>query len=70
MSVSICNPTDVDTDVERDDEADISWLLDEDKDHPPEYYLNQEEGFDESRLDEDYSDGSILLEFFEERFHQ
>ena len=34
------NPTDIDTDVKRDDEADVSWLLDEDKDHPLEYYLN------------------------------
>jgi hypothetical protein len=71
VSVSIYNPTDIDTDVARDNEADVSWLLGEDKDHPPEYYLNQEDEFDESELDEDYSDGSILLlDFIEERFNQ
>jgi hypothetical protein len=37
-----------DTNTEEDDEANISWLLDEDKDHPPKYYLNQENEFDES----------------------
>jgi hypothetical protein len=50
------NPTDVDTDIERDDEVDVSCPLDEDKDHLPEYYLNQEDELDESELDEDYSD--------------
>ncbi|KAI9771037.1 MAG: hypothetical protein M1839_002973 [Geoglossum umbratile] len=66
------NPTDVDTDVEGDSGADISWLLDENKDHPPEYYLNQEDEFDESEyMDEDYSDNScLLLDFIEERFFQ
>ncbi|KAI9763719.1 MAG: hypothetical protein M1839_006317 [Geoglossum umbratile] len=66
------NPTDVDTDVEGDNRADISWLLDEDKDHSPEYYLNQEDEFDESEyMDEDYSDNScLLLDFIEERFFQ
>ena len=66
------NPTDVDTDVEGDNRADISWLLDENKDHPPEYYLNQEDEFDESEyMDEDYSDNScLLLDFIEERFSQ
>jgi hypothetical protein len=34
------NPMDVDTNIERDDEVDVLWLLDEDKDHPLEYYLN------------------------------
>jgi hypothetical protein len=66
------NPTDVDTDVERDNGANISWLLDENKDHPPEYYLNQEDEFDESEyMGEDYSDNScLLLDFIEERFSQ
>ncbi|KAI9774180.1 MAG: hypothetical protein M1839_001882 [Geoglossum umbratile] len=66
------NPTDIDTDVEGDNRADISWLLDEDKNHPPEYYLNQEDEFDESEyMDEDYSDNScLLLDFIEERFFQ
>ena len=45
---------------------------DEDKDHPPEYYLNQEDEFDESEyMAEDYSDGSsLLLDYIEERFSQ
>jgi hypothetical protein len=65
------NPTDVDTDVEGDNRADILWLLDEDKDHPPEYYLNQEDEFDESEyMDKDYSNNSCLLDFIEERFFQ
>jgi hypothetical protein len=38
-SDSDTNPTDIDADVEGDGEAEISWLLEEDKDHPPEYYL-------------------------------
>ncbi|KAI9769856.1 MAG: hypothetical protein M1840_003850 [Geoglossum simile] len=66
------NPTDVDTDVEGDSWADISWLLDENKDYPPEYYLNQEDEFDESEyINEDYSDNScLLLDFIEEQFFQ
>lgn len=66
------NSTDVDTDVERDNRVDISWLLDENKDHPLEYYLNQEDEFDESKyMGEDYSDNScLLLDFIEERFSQ
>src|SRR3954454_20110754 len=66
------NPTDVDTDIEGDDEVDIPWLLDEDKDHPPEYYLNQEDEFDESEYtNEDYSENScLLLDFIEELFFQ
>jgi hypothetical protein len=66
------NLTDVDTDVEGDSGANISWLLDENKDHPPEYYLNQEDEFDESEyINEDYSDNScLLLDFIEERFFQ
>ncbi|KAI9764096.1 MAG: hypothetical protein M1840_008901 [Geoglossum simile] len=51
------NLTDVDTDVERDGGADLSWLLNKDKDHPPEYYLNQEDEFNEFEfMNEDYSD--------------
>ena len=65
------NPTDVDTDVEGEnkDELDISWIIDEDKDHSPEYYLNQEEEFDEAEdANEDYKDNSIvLLDGVEER---
>jgi len=65
--------TDVDTDIdiERDDEADGPWLLDEDKDYPPEYYLNQEELFDGDEFtDGNYSDSSmLLLDFIKERLH-
>ncbi|KAH0542902.1 hypothetical protein FGG08_002762 [Glutinoglossum americanum] len=44
------NPTDFDMDVEGDNRADISWLLDENKDYPLKYYLNQEDEFDESEV--------------------
>lgn len=45
---------------------------DEDRDYPPEYYLGQEENFDESEFaEQDYSDGScLLLDYIEERFFQ
>lgn len=60
-SDSDTNLTDVDTDVEGHNRVDISWLLDEDKDHSSAYYLNQEDGFDESEfLNEDYSDNITL----------
>lgn len=53
---------DFDTNVEERNEADITWITEEDKDHPPEYYLNQEENLDESDdEDEDYADNSLLL---------
>jgi hypothetical protein len=56
------NLTDVDTDIEGEDETDVSWKIEEDKDYPPEYYLNQEEEFDEFEdANEDYKDNSILL---------
>ena len=59
------NLTDVDTDVEGDSRADISWLLDKNKDYLPEYYLNQEDEFDESEyINEDYSNNSCLLLYF------
>lgn len=66
------NPTDFDTDVEGGDEADITWITEEDKDHPPEYYLNQEEDLDESDdEDEDYADNSLLLlDGIEERWYR
>jgi hypothetical protein len=65
------NPTDIDTDVEGEGELNISWTIEEDKDHPPEYYLNQEE-FDEAEdANEDYKDNSIvLLDGIEERWHR
>jgi hypothetical protein len=56
------NLTDVDTDIEGEDETDVSWKIEEDKDYPLEYYLDQEEEFDEFEdANEDYKDNSILL---------
>ncbi|KAH7364046.1 hypothetical protein BKA65DRAFT_128503 [Rhexocercosporidium sp. MPI-PUGE-AT-0058] len=68
-------PTDVDTDVDGDDEADLpdlEWLAGEENAHPPEYYLDQENNSDESEdEDEDYSDGSLLLlDMIEGYFHR
>jgi hypothetical protein len=58
-------PTDVDTDVDGNDEADLpdlDWLAGEENAHPLEYYLDQEDNSDESEdEDEDYSNGSLLL---------
>ncbi len=66
------NPTDFDTDVEGRDVADITWITEEDKDHPPEYYLNQEEDLDElDDEDEDYADNSLfLLDGIKERWYR
>ncbi|KAI9761351.1 MAG: hypothetical protein M1840_001975 [Geoglossum simile] len=66
------NPTNVNTDIEGDNRTDILWLLDEDKNHLLEYYLNQEDEFDESQyMGEHYSDNScLLLDFIEEQFFQ
>jgi hypothetical protein len=68
------NPTDVDTDVEGEnkDELDTSWIIDKDKDYSPEYYLNQEEEFDEAKdANEDYKDNSlVLLDRIEERWYR
>lgn len=44
------NPTDTDTDVEPDD-VDVSWLIEQDNVHPPEYYFNQENVFDKAKFD-------------------
>jgi hypothetical protein len=56
------NPTDVDTDIKGEDKADVSWMIEEDKDYPPEYYLDQEEEFEKFEdANEDYKDNSILL---------
>ena len=53
---------DVDIDIEGGDEADILWKIEEDKDYLLEYYLDQEEEFDEFEdANEDYKDNSILL---------
>ena len=56
------NPTDTDTDIELDDDADVSWLVEQDNVHPPEYYISQENEFDEAEFDtEDYGDNTLLL---------
>jgi hypothetical protein len=56
-----------------DDEADTNpaWLL-EGNHHPPEYYLQQQAEFDETKCTEKgYSDGStLLLGRIEEQWHQ
>jgi len=65
-------PTDVDTDVDGCDEADLAWIAGEDNAYPPEYHLDQENDSDESEdEDEDYSDNSILfLDMIQEQFHR
>jgi hypothetical protein len=47
-------------------------MIEEDKDYPPEYYLDREEEFDEFKdANEDYKDNSILLlDGIEERWNQ
>jgi hypothetical protein len=53
------------------DKADVSWMIEEDKDYPLEYYLDQEEEFDEFEdANEDYKDNGILLDGIEERWNQ
>jgi hypothetical protein len=66
------NPTDIDTDIEEYDEVDLSWLHEDDEDHPPEYYLQQEDDFDESEFaNEDYkANSSKLLNRIEERYYR
>ena len=66
------NPTDVDTDIEEEDKADVSPMIEEDRDYPPKYYLDQEEEFDEFEdANEDYKDSSILLlDGIEERWNR
>jgi hypothetical protein len=72
--ISDTNLTNVDTEVEGEnkDKLDISWIIDEDKDHSPEYYLDQEEEFDKAEdINEDYKDNSlILLDGIEERWYR
>ena len=56
------NLTDIDIDIEGEDETNVLWKIEEDKDYPLEYYLDQEEEFDEFEdANEDYKDNSILL---------
>jgi hypothetical protein len=50
----------------------MTWITEEDRDYPPEYYLNQEEDLDESDDEnEDYADNSILFfDGIEERWYR
>jgi hypothetical protein len=53
---------DVNTDVDGDDEANLTWIAREENAYPLEYYLDQENNSDKSEdKDKDYSDGSLLL---------
>jgi hypothetical protein len=56
-------------DIEEEDKADVSI---EEGDYPPEYYLDQEEEFDEFEdANEDYKDNSVLLlDGIEERWNR
>ncbi len=61
-SYSDTDPTDTDPDVELDDDVDLSWIAKQDNAHPPEYYINQENEFDEGEFDiEDYKDNTLNL---------
>lgn len=65
--------TDTDVDTNLDEKTDELVCIDEDKDndHPPEYYVRQEDEFDESDIDEDYAESSCtLLDYIEGRFAQ
>lgn len=65
--------TDTDVDTNLDEKADELFFIDEDEDndHPPEYYVRQEDEFDESDIDEDYAESSCtLLDYIEGRFAQ
>jgi hypothetical protein len=56
------NLTDVDTDIKGEDKADVLWMIEEDKDYLLEYYLDQEEEFDEFEdANKDYKNNRILL---------
>jgi hypothetical protein len=68
-------PTDVNTDVDGDDEADmpdLEWLAREENAQPLEYYLDQKNNSDESEdKDEDYSDSSLFfLNMIEGNFYR
>lgn len=58
-------PTNVNTNVDRDDEADLpdlEWLTREENAQPLEYYLDQENNSNKSKdKDKDYSNSSLLL---------
>ena len=57
---------DVDTDIDKGDEADLEWIAGKENAHSTGYYLGQEDNCDESEdEDEGYSDGSLLLDMIE-----
>lgn len=66
-SDSDTNTTDTDSDIELDDDADANddacaSLVEQDNAHSPEYYLDQENEFDEAEFDtEDYGNNTVLL---------
>ena len=66
------NPTDTDTDIEPDGDADVSWLVKQDNVHLPEYYLQQENEFDDAEFDiEDYRDNTLhLFDLIKDRWHR
>jgi hypothetical protein len=66
------NPTDDDTDIELDDDANVSWLVEQNNIHPPEHYLEQENDFNEAEFDtEDYGDNTVLLfDVMKDRWHR
>ena len=68
-------PTDVNADVDEDDEADLpdlEWLAKEKNAYLLEYYLDQKNNSDESKdKDKDYSDDSLfLLDMIKRNFYQ
>lgn len=70
-SGSDTNTTDVNTDVEGEDEIDMPWITQDDEDQPPEYYRKLEEEPESDDEDEDYEDSSLsLINGMEERFHR
>ena len=70
-SSSGTDATDIDTDVEGEDEIDMSRITQEDEDLPPEYYRNLEEEPESDDENEDYKEGSLsLINGIEERFNR
>jgi hypothetical protein len=67
---SSTNLIDINTNVEGENDLDELWIIDKDKDYLLEYYLDQEEEFNEAEgANEDYKDNSIVLNGIEERWH-
>jgi hypothetical protein len=63
--------TDVDSDVEGGEKIDTTRIIQEGKDHPPEYYCNMEEDPESDDENKDYKEGSLsLIDGIEERFNR